>query len=209
MILSKDYIELDEASVRELVVRIRKGCIYSRNLLITNNISMIMFFINAKLRSDSFNYVGFDDRYDIANEIMPDILKAIETYDPDKGAVSTRIGSIVRFKMATLKGKIRIALEKYNNYLGMHWLRPASPGPDKIMIRKEYKISRKEAIEKALSNITLREQWIVKSYFFRRKTLQAIADKEGGSVQGIQQLLQRILKRMRRDVEHYAVDLGR
>jgi len=81
--------------------------------------------------------------------------------------------------------------------------------PRNVLSAREYMSVRREAINKALSNIGLREQWLIKEYYFKKRTMVSIAEDEGMSAQGVRYRIQRILKRMRRDVEHYAVDLGR
>jgi len=145
-----------------------------------------------------------DGSEDSVNNAIAYVAKYLHRYDGSSGIYTwIRLGCVGGLRKADYK-------MQHPTVGGFSYLKALDyRSPRRLLMEKEYKEVRKEAINKAMSALSIPDQVLIKAYFFKCSTLEEIAEYEHCSLQAIHQRKARILRRMKRDITHYSEDLGR
>ena len=180
----------------EIGIELMGGNVKLRNAIIIKHMDLI--------RSVVHTYALYST--DRLHDAIVYIAKRLPYYDGEKGALSSYM-----YKLALgglWYGRIKSKREYDAPHVNIGKVKISGPlSPSEVIMNKEYKEVRREALNKAMANLSIPDQWAVRQHFLKGRTMTAIAREDGISPQGMRQKLQRILKRMGRDVEHYADDL--
>jgi RNA polymerase sigma factor (sigma-70 family) len=199
------YIKYTMEETAELSRRAQLGDQYALNALFYNYINAL----RARLTS-RWGYENYETD-DIISEFAPKYMEAIMSYDPNKserGMCAWVMKWLDNFAMRaydkskTKKSKMLSFIPDYNVFRTVERNTPFT-----IMSRNEYVKLRSEVLSKAMQTLEIEGIYLIKLYYFKRRTLKDIAADIGTTFQTVHNRLQRCLKRLREAIEPYRDDL--
>ena len=195
----RQWIELSHDETKGLCERVRAGDDYAMRFIIQNYLGFII---------KRTHHIPPKYKMDAIHDILPSIMRSIESYDDTLGYFAAYLDKAINLALMSRSETARWATKRRDNDAAYGWSFYREPlSPRRLMINKEYKEARSNALRLAMSNLSLQDQYIIKQKFIKGRTSRDIAEEEMIKESTMCHRIQRILKRMRRDVEHYADDL--
>ena len=199
---------LSEAEERKYLDAWLQGDLEARNVLIERNLRLVAHIIKKY-------YTHYDDTDDLISIGTIGLIKAINTFNPDKKIKLATYASrcieneILMYLRRNSKTKLEVSIDETLNvdWDGNELLLSDILGTDEDVIYRDMETEAEySALQHAIGKLTKREQMIVQLRFGintrdgEEKTQKEVADLLGISQSYISRLEKRIIKRLRREI---------